>query len=161
MSATPAPTPIAVSAPAPQGPRRTDKGPIVKKPATFVQVKQLGPTMTQLNLKVKVHVVRVIMDKTRIDGSRIRVAEAIVGDSTGCVIATLRNEQIDAAQPGNLIEVRNGKIEMFKGYMRLVVDKWGKVNKSAETPSFTVALENNLSSVEYELVEDNATAEAQ
>jgi hypothetical protein len=47
--------------------------------------------MSQLNLKVKVHVVRVIMDKTRIDGSRYRVAEAIIGDSTGCVIATLRN----------------------------------------------------------------------
>jgi hypothetical protein len=34
MSAAPAPTTITISAPAPQGPRRADKGPIVKKPAT-------------------------------------------------------------------------------------------------------------------------------
>lgn len=153
----------------------------------------MDPEPKPLNLKLKVHLVRVILDKTKIDGSRLRVAEAIVGDATGCIIATLRNgpfrdlflwhlasppgaqfllifgrsfqicsysyiflfvEQIDAAQPGSLVEVRNAKIEMLKGYMRLVVDKWGRVAKSADTPSFTVNLENNLSSVEYELVED-------
>jgi replication factor A1 len=47
--------------------------------------------------------------------------------------------------------MRNAKIDMFKSSMRLAVDKWGRV-ESAEPASFTVNEENNLSQVEYELV---------
>lgn len=47
--------------------------------------------------------------------------------------------------------LRNSKIDMFKGSMRLAVDKWGRVELT-EPASFTVKEDNNLSLVEYELV---------
>ena len=52
---------------------------------------------------------------------------------------------------GATIILRNAKIDMFKGSMRLAVDKWGRV-EVAEPASFVVKEDNNLSLVEYELV---------
>jgi len=75
----------------------------------------------------------------------------LAGDNTGCVILTARNDQIDVVQPGKTIVVRNAKIDMFKGFMRLAVDKWGKVELS-EPATFEVNATNNLSNIEYELV---------
>ncbi|KAM0006666.1 putative nucleic acid-binding protein [Helianthus debilis subsp. tardiflorus] len=52
---------------------------------------------------------------------------------------------------GNTVTIRNAKIDMFKGSMRLAVDKWGRIEVT-EPASFTVKEDNNLSLVEYELV---------
>lgn len=35
---------------------------------------------------------------------------------------------VDLAQPGKYITLRNAKIDMFRGSMRLAVDHWGKVD---------------------------------
>lgn len=54
-------------------------------------------------------------------------------------------------KPGSVVEVRNVKVEMFNdAFMRVVVDKWGKIISSSEPANFNVNLDNNLSSVEYE-----------
>jgi len=58
-------------------------------------------------------------------------------------------------QPGKTVVVRNAKIDMFKGFMRLAVDKWGKIEQAKEPAKFEVNTENNLSTVEYELVTVN------
>ena len=47
--------------------------------------------------------------------------------------------------------LRNAKIDMFKGSMRLAVDKWGRVEVT-DPATFIVKEYNNLSLVEYELV---------
>ena len=52
---------------------------------------------------------------------------------------------------GTTVTLRNAKIDMFKGSMRLAVDKWGRV-EVAEPSSFTVKEDNNLSLIEYELI---------
>lgn len=52
---------------------------------------------------------------------------------------------------GATVTLRNAKIDMFKGSMRLAVDKWGRVEVS-EPASFSVNEDNNLSLIEYELV---------
>lgn len=54
-------------------------------------------------------------------------------------------------KPGNTVVLRNAKIDMFKGSMRLAVDKWGRV-EVGEPAKFEVKEDNNLSLVEYELV---------
>ena len=53
--------------------------------------------------------------------------------------------------PGTTVILRNAKIDMFKGTMRLAVDKWGRVEVT-EPGKFEVKEDNNLSLVEYELV---------
>lgn len=52
---------------------------------------------------------------------------------------------------GSTVTLRNAKIDMYRGSMRLAVDKWGRV-EVAEPASFTVKEDKNLSLIEYELV---------
>lgn len=58
---------------------------------------------------------------------------------------------VDLLKEGSTIILRNAKIDMFKGSMRLAVDKWGRVEVT-EPADFTVKEDNNLSLIEYELV---------
>lgn len=58
---------------------------------------------------------------------------------------------VDLMQLGTTVILRNAKIDMFKGSMRLAVDKWGRVEVT-EPATFAVKEENNLSLIEYELV---------
>lgn len=58
---------------------------------------------------------------------------------------------VDMMKEGVTVTLRNAKIDMFKGSMRLAVDKWGRV-ELAEAADFVVKEDNNLSLVEYELV---------
>ncbi|KAL2324888.1 hypothetical protein Fmac_023946 [Flemingia macrophylla] len=53
------------------------------------------------------------------------IAECLVGDKTGTIIFTACNEQVDLMNVGATLILRNAKIDMFKGSMRLVVDRWG------------------------------------
>ncbi|KAJ0989089.1 hypothetical protein J5N97_007445 [Dioscorea zingiberensis] len=95
-----------------------------------------------------------VVQKGRPDGPQVRqmcIAECLIGDETGTIIFTARNEQVELLKPGTTVILRNAKIDMFKGSMRLAVDKWGRV-EVAEPAEFTVKEDNNLSLVEYELV---------
>ncbi|GKA56419.1 phosphoserine phosphatase, chloroplastic [Tanacetum coccineum] len=57
----------------------------------------------------------------------------------------------DLMKPGASVIIRYGKIDMFKGSMRLAVDKWGRIDVT-DPVAFQVNEYNNLSLVEYELV---------
>lgn len=109
--------------------------------------------------------VQVVVDRARgPKGQPLKVAECIVGDETGTIVFTARNEQgkagldavrritdrhrfifsltlifacyaVDLAQAGKYITLRNAKIDMYRGSMRLAVDQWGKV-EALEDASF-------------------------
>lgn len=66
---------------------------------------------------------------------------------------------VDLMNTGATVILRNAKIDMFKGSMRLAVDKWGRVEVT-EPASFSVKEDNNLSLVEYELIDVNELANA-
>ncbi|KAJ0745195.1 putative nucleic acid-binding protein [Helianthus annuus] len=52
---------------------------------------------------------------------------------------------------GSPIILRNAKIDMFKGLMRLAVDKWGRVEVT-EPADFSIKEDNSLSLIEFELM---------
>lgn len=58
---------------------------------------------------------------------------------------------VDIMKTDTTVNLRNAKIDMFKGSMRLAVDKWGRVEVT-EPADFVVKEDNNLSLIEYELV---------
>ena len=62
---------------------------------------------------------------------------------------------VDIAKPGAFLSISDASTEVFRGSMRLVVGKHGKVE--AATGNFKPATANNLSLIEFELV----TAEIQ
>jgi len=75
-----------------------------------------------------------------------------VGDDTGVITLTARNAQVDFMKDGNSVVLRNAKIDMYKGSMRLAVDKWGIIEAAKEPAEFTPKTDFDLSAVEYELV---------
>ena len=60
---------------------------------------------------------------------------------------------VEMLKPGNTVIFRNARIDMFKGTMRLSVDKWGLIEVVEEPAGFVVNEDNNVSKVEYELVD--------
>ncbi|MQL94565.1 hypothetical protein Taro_027227 [Colocasia esculenta] len=125
-----------------------------KRKPVFVKVDQLKPGTSGHTLTVKVANSKMVLQKGRAASTHLRhtrIAECLVGDETGSIVFTARNDQVDLMQPDATVIIRNAKIDMFKGSMRLAVDKWGRVEVT-EPAKFTVKEDNNLSLVEYELV---------
>ncbi|XP_057851497.2 uncharacterized protein At4g28440 [Cryptomeria japonica] len=124
----------------------------LRKPI-FTKVDQLRPGTSGHTLTVKVISSSMVLNKGKPEGPHMRIAECLVGDDTGVIIFTARNEQVDLMKPGSTVILRNAKIDMFKTSMRLAVDKWGRVELTQpEDDEFQVKHDNNLSLVEYELV---------
>ncbi|CAF2244491.1 BnaA08g13720D [Brassica napus] len=134
-----------------------------KRKPVFVKVEQLKPGTTGHTLTVKVVDANPVVPVTRKarPGASMgrpsqpsRIAECLIGDETGCILFTARNDQVDLMKPGETVILRNSRIDMYKGTMRLGVDKWGRI-EATEPASFTVKEDNNLSLVEYELINVN------
>ncbi|KAJ1387962.1 Nucleic acid-binding, OB-fold [Sesbania bispinosa] len=126
--------------------------PPAKRKPVFIKVDQLKPGTSGHTLTVKVVTSEPVKTAANRGGTRpTRVAECLIGDETGTIIFTARNEQVDLMNPGSTLILRNAKIDMFKASMRLAVDKWGRIEVT-EPANFEVKEDNNLSLVEYELV---------
>ncbi|KAJ8494115.1 hypothetical protein OPV22_015836 [Ensete ventricosum] len=133
--------------------KMAESKPAMRKP-DFTKVNQLRPGTSGHTLTVKVVSSKTVLQKGRAAGSQVRqmrLAECLVGDETGMIVFTARNEQVDLMKPDATVILRNAKIDMFKGSMRLAVDKWGRIEVT-DPADFTVKEDNNLSLIEYELV---------
>lgn len=128
-----------------------------KRQPIFVKVDQLKPGTNGHNIVAKVLTADMVMQKGRPAAAsqnnlrQTRIAECLIGDETGTILFTARNDQVELMKPGNTVILRNAKIDMFKGSMRLAVDRWGRIEVT-EPANFTVKEDNNLSLIEYELV---------
>lgn len=123
-----------------------------KRQPVFKEVKDLRPGTKGHNLHVQVVESKVVLDRAKGPRSApLKVAECLVGDASGVIVFTARNEQVDLVTKGAYLTIRNARIDMFRGSMRLVVDMWGKVEEGDVT-DFKPKVDNNLSLVEYELV---------
>ncbi|XP_057810924.1 uncharacterized protein At4g28440-like [Salvia miltiorrhiza] len=115
----------------------------------FTKVNQLRPLDTGLNLTVNVISAKMVAQRGRNQG---RFSECLVGDETGIIIFSARNDQVDLAKEGNTLVLTNAKIDMFKGSMRLAVDRSGRV-EVGEAAGFSVDKSNNLSLIEFERID--------
>ncbi|XP_020572492.1 uncharacterized protein At4g28440-like [Phalaenopsis equestris] len=125
----------------------------LRKPV-FTKVDQLRPGIKGITITVKVVDSKIIKQKGRADGPQsrqARIAECLVGDGSGMIVFTARNDQVELMKSGATAILRNAKIDMYRGSMRLAVDKWGRVELT-EPANFAVKEDNNLSLIEYELV---------
>lgn len=77
--------------------------------------------------------VEIVVDKRRVDGSRVLVAEVEVGDDSGSISVRARDEQIDllrqVSDNHGAVVLRNCSMELYLGkHLRLGVSKWGKLS---------------------------------
>ncbi|KAL3778196.1 hypothetical protein ACHAW5_003962 [Stephanodiscus triporus] len=74
-----------------------------------------------------------LVDKRRVDGSRVLVAEVEVGDDSGSISLRARDDQIDLLRQisdnHGAVVLRNCTMELYLGkHLRLGVNKWGKLS---------------------------------
>ncbi|KON31617.1 hypothetical protein AC482_00170 [miscellaneous Crenarchaeota group-15 archaeon DG-45] len=87
---------------------------------------------------------------SRIDQSSHRVAEALVGDDTGSIYLTLWDDAIDEVEDGQVLNIKNAYVNLFRGSMRLNLGRFGSYDLVEESPFDEVNLDNNLSSRQFE-----------
>ena len=87
---------------------------------------------------------------SRRDMSTHRVAEALIGDETGSIYLTLWDDNVDKVEEGQILNIKNAYVNLFRGSMRLNLGRYGSY-ELAESASFEEAnLDNNLSSRQFE-----------
>merc|ERR1711972_1254974 len=117
----------------------------LRKPK-FVKVSSINPDSANLNINAKVISVDLV------EGTEGKLAEAKCADDTGCMTLRLRDAQIGLCEVGKSVIVRNAHVKMFKGFIRVVVDKWAKLDVCTEAHDFEVKMTPDVSATEYELV---------
>ncbi len=112
----------------------------------FVKIETLRPYAKNVNVKAKV----VNVGEVRVVsmGER-KVADALVGDETGCILMTLWDDDTTKYAEGDVVQVTNGYVSVFRGSMRLSAGKYGTAEKIEEDIP-EVDSENNLSDREVE-----------
>ncbi len=109
------------------------------------KVDSLKSRMRNLNVIVKIVSKGEAREITsRRDGKVHSVAEALVGDETGCAVLNLWGDQISEFDEGDVVEIRNGYTSLFKGYLRLNIGRHGIAEK-VDKEMGQVNKENNLS----------------
>lgn len=73
--------------------------------------------------------VRVVKTK---DNAEHRVVDALVGDITGTVTMTLWDGNVDRVSEGEVVDVRNGHVNKFKGRLRLNIGEYGEISEVDE-----------------------------
>lgn len=113
--------------------------------------------------------IRIVVDKKRVDGSTVRLAEVEVGDETGLVSLRARDHQIDVLQEisdrGGAVVLRNCSLELYQGqHLRLAVTKWGKLTPypddvaSTPSPPSKINRERNFSLIDLTVVASESPA---
>lgn len=127
------------------------------------QPAKLIPPSGGFNLCLLVGKVNIVVDKLRVDRSRVRLAEVDVGDETGTVSLRARDDQIDLLQEisekSGAVVLRNCTMELYQGkHLRLAITKWGKLSAypdnvaSTPNPPLKMNMQLNYSAVDLNLV---------
>ena len=105
----------------------------------------------------KVYTVVKVMSKTEVrevtsrkDMSTHRVAEALVADDTASVYLTLWDDVLDEVEEGQILNIKDAYVNLFRGSMRLNLGRYGTYDVLEEATFEDVNLDNNLSSKVFE-----------
>lgn len=116
-----------------------------------VKVGELTPDSRAVNVLAKV------ISKSEIreiaagrDGAAHRVSDALVADETGCIYLTLWDDNITKVNESDMISVKNGYINLFRGNMRLNIGRYGTLEISDQALTGEANTENNKSNEVYE-----------
>jgi hypothetical protein len=119
----------------------------LKKPKIF-EIGRLNPDATGFTI-----VAKVTGDCTEVETKGgTKIMECQVGDATGLITCSLKPDQASVFAKDKVVVFRNAQILMVKGYMRLMVDKWGKVEAGDEDDKVETVGDKDVSATEFELV---------
>jgi len=116
--------------------------------ARITKVSKLNPDSKGVTCLVKIVSAAKTVDPKREGGPKF--FEFTCGDESGKVILSLTDAQQADVHEDKVVCVRNGSIKMVGSHMRLVVDKWGKLDLNTDENIDKVG-DDNRSATEYEL----------
>lgn len=96
-------------------------------------------------------VVKVLDDPVRVGGGTYY--EVICGDETGKITLSLKENQLTGLTVDKVIVVRNGRVKIVNGFLRLIVDRHGQLDLNANGATIEQIGSLDLSGIEYELSE--------
>jgi len=119
--------------------------------AELIKVGDLNSYSRRVNTIVKVVSLTETRQVTsRTDQSTHRVADALVGDDTGSIYVTLWDDAIDDVKEGQILNIKNAYVNLFRGSMRLNLGRYGSYEQVDSAPFEEVNLDNNLSSKQFD-----------
>ena len=111
-----------------------------------MKVDELTPRTGRVNMPVKV----ISLDEPRSMDNGTMVCEGLVGDETGTVIMSFWNDEIEVAQNDVVLNLKDARANLVRGYMRISLGKKGSMSVS-ETSLESIKESINLSDLEYEM----------
>lgn len=93
----------------------------------MLRISELRRGMRGVNVKGKIMKISETREVTTRYGTTARVATAILQDGSGTVKLTLWNEDIGRVSPGDVVEIRNGYTNSFRGELQLNVGRFGRL----------------------------------
>lgn len=118
--------------------------------AENVKVADLSPRSKHVNLRVKVVEKGEVKEIATMGGSK-KLREILVGDETGTILMTLWGDQGEGIEEGDILNIENGYITLYRGSMRLSVGRYGNLNILVDEEFPEVNTENNMSDKQYEM----------
>ena len=82
----------------------------------------------------------------------MEIHDLICGDETGTVDVRLKGKENTDLEEGHIIAIRNGRIMIVKGHIRLEIDRWGKITKEDGVSIASIKETNNISKHEYQMM---------
>jgi len=92
-----------------------------------LKIKELRPKMRRVNLRAKV--VEISEPKTVHTGSDTLgvVSNVLIADETGSITMSLWNGQINLVSEGDLIEIKNARVDRFRGELQLKLPRYSEM----------------------------------
>lgn len=95
-------------------------------------IRGLHETARGVDIRVRIiNVGKTRTVKTK-NGVQHAVANVVVGDRTGTISLTLWDDQMNLISEGDLIDISNGYVNKFKGWLTLNIGKYGNIEKVEE-----------------------------
>jgi replication factor A1 len=92
-------------------------------------IRGLHDTARGVDIRVRVINVSNIRTVTTKNGVQHSVVDVMVGDRTGIISLSLWDEQTTLISEGDLIDITNGYVNKFKGWLKLNIGKYGRLEK--------------------------------
>ncbi len=90
-----------------------------------LKIKDLRPRMTGVDLRAKV--VEISEPKVVETGSGGIVSIVLIADETGSITMSLWNGQINLVSEGDLIEIKNARVDRFRGELQLRLPRYSRI----------------------------------
>lgn len=98
-------------------------------------IRGLHETARGVDIRVRVITIDNVRTVTTKNGVQHSVVDVLVGDRTGTISLSLWDEQTNLISEGDLIDIANGYVNKFKGWLKLNIGKYGRMEK-VEDDSF-------------------------